>query len=364
MSFLQRLPGLLRMQEFGLIAVILLLCFLLSFFGGNIQKRQRDPLTGETRQVEVNKFFQRANIDNVLKYASWMAVMAVGATILIISGGIDLSIGAIYCLAAVSGALFLQAFGPEGAYAGGSPTLVIAIGILLTMVVGATCGVVNGLLVVLLRVHPFIITLGTMLIFRGIAFVRTKAQAITDFPPEFGQVFRATWLEITYVPLILLVLVVALAHIFLRYTVAGRKNYAIGGNEIAARYSGVSVGRVKLLAYTLCGLTGGIAAVIALGVFGSADSSTGRGYELDVIAAAVVGGASLTGGRGSAIGALLGALVIQLIINGILILDIEMNYSEIIKGAVIIVAVVLDRMSATLNQHRLTRAGLAKIAPR
>lgn len=356
MSLRQRLSGLFRMQEFGLIAVILLLCILLSALGGSVQKRQRDPQTGETRQVEVNKFFQRANIDNVLKYSSWMAVMAVGATILIISGGIDLSIGSIYCLAAVSGALFLQAFGPEGAYRGGSPAMITLIGIALTMLVGVACGAMNGLLVVLLRVHPFIITLGTMLIFRGIAFVQTRAQAITDFPPEFGQVFRGIWMDITYFPLILMLVVVALAHVFLRYTVAGRKNYAIGGNEVAARYSGVSVGRAKLLAYTLCGLTGGIAAVIALGVFGSADSSTGRGYELDVIAAAVVGGASLTGGRGSAIGALLGALVIQLIINGILILEIEMNYSEIIKGAVIIVAVVLDRLSATLSQRRLMHA--------
>ncbi|MBL8879145.1 MAG: ABC transporter permease [Phycisphaerales bacterium] len=351
-----RLSRLFAAQEFGLVAVIVALCILLSAFGGSVQKRQRDPQTGEVRQVEVNKFFQRANLDNVLKYCSWTAVMAVGATILIIAGGIDLSIGAIYCLAAVSGALFLQAYGPTSPHGGGAAGWVTAIGIAITVAVGAACGAANGLLVVLLRVHPFIITLGTMLIFRGIAFVRTKAQAITDFPEQFGVVFRGTWLDITYFPLILMLCVVAAGFVFLRYTVAGRKNYAIGGNEVAARYSGVHVGRAKVLAYTLCGLCGGIAAVIALGVFGSADSSTGRGYELDVIAAAVVGGASLTGGRGTAIGALLGALVIQLITNGILVLEIDMNYSEIIKGVVIIVAVVLDRVSASLNERRLLRA--------
>lgn len=356
MSATSRVSKLFGAQEFGLVAVIVILCIVLSAFGGTVKKRQRDPQTGEVTQVEVNKFFQRANIDNVLKYCSWTAVMAVGATVLIIAGGIDLSIGSIYCLAAVSGALFLQAYGPTGPHAGGSAGLVTAIGIAITILVGIACGAVNGLLVVFLRVHPFIITLGTMLIFRGIAFVRTRAQAITDFPEEFGLVFRGTWMEITYFPLLLMVGVVIAGHIFLRYTVAGRKNYAIGGNEVAARFSGVHVGYAKLLAYALCGLTGGIAAVIALGVFGSADSSTGRSYELDVIAAAVVGGASLTGGRGTAIGALLGALVIQLIINGILILEIEMNYSEIIKGVVIIVAVVLDRLSASLNERRLMRA--------
>lgn len=352
---MQRISKVFAAQEFGLVAVIIALCILLSALGGTVQKRQRNPQTGEVTQVEVNKFFQHANIDNVLKYCSWTAVMAVGATILIIAGGIDLSIGAIYCLAAVSGALFLRAFGETGPFAGGSPGVVTAAGIALTVVVGGLCGAANGLLVVLLRVHPFIITLGTMLIFRGIAFVTTKAQAITDFPAEFGTVFRGTCFEITYFPLVLMLGVVATGYVFLRFTVVGRKNYAIGGNEVAARFSGVHVGRAKMLAYTLCGLTGGIAAVIALGVFGSADSSTGRGYELDVIAAAVVGGASLTGGRGTAIGALLGTLVIQLITNGILVLEIDMNYSEIIKGVVIIVAVVLDRVSASLNERRLLR---------
>lgn len=348
---------LLRAQETGLLLVILALATLLAGFGGTVRVRERDPVTREVlREVEVNKFLQRANLDTVIKNASWTAVMAVGATVLIIAGGIDLSIGAIYCLAAVCGAMLLRHFGPEGSAATLSVGWAVLAGLGATVAVGGACGAANGILVVLLRVHPFIITLGTMSIFRGIAFVSTEAQAITDFPPAFGEVFRRTWHDLTLFPIAIVALVVAAGHVFLRATVAGREIYAVGGNETAARFAGVRVGRRKVLAFTLAGLAGGMAAVIALGVFGSADSSTGRGYELDVIAAAVVGGASLTGGRGSALGALLGALVIQLIGNGIVILGIDQNYTEIIKGIVIIVAVVLDRVSAQLGARRPVRA--------
>ncbi|MCK6457482.1 MAG: ABC transporter permease [Phycisphaerae bacterium] len=345
-----------RAKETGLLAVVVLLGGLLAVFGGSVTIKQRDPATGRvTGQVEVNKFLQRANFDNILKSCSWTAVMAVGATVLIIAGGIDLSVGSIYCLAAVSGAMLLRAFGPTGPWDGASAVWGGIAGVLLTIGVGLACGIANGLMVVLLRVHPFIITLGTMSIFRGIAFVTTRAQAITDYPPAFGEFFRYSAGDLTIVPIVIVVLVVAAGHLFLRHTVPGRQVHAIGGNETASLFSGLPVGRIKVLVFGLGGLAAGIAAVISIGVFGAADSSTGRGYELDVIAAAVVGGASLSGGRGSAIGALLGALVIQLIANGIVILEIDQNYTEIIKGAVIIAAVVLDRMSATLGERRMLR---------
>jgi ribose transport system permease protein len=352
-------PGVLRhlyAKETGLVVVILLLGLLLATFGGSVTRKTRDPRTGAvTGQVEVNKFLQKANLDIILKNCSWTAVMAVGATILIVSGGIDLSIGSIYCLAAVAGAMFLRWLGPGGDHPGAPEVWVVIAGILLTVAVGTLCGVANGLMVVLLRVHPFIITLGTMSIFRGIAFVTTKAQAVTDYPPVFGRVFRHTLYDFTLLPIAIVVLVVVMGYVFLRHAVSGRFVYAVGGNETASLFSGIRVSRIKLLVFALAGLTGGIAAVIALGIFGSADSSTGRGYELDVIAAAVVGGASLSGGRGTALGALLGALVIQLIANGIVILRIDQNYTEIIKGAVIILAVVLDRLSTSLGQRRLLK---------
>lgn len=340
-------------KEFGLLLVIFILGASLAFFGGTISQKVRDPATHKvTAERQINKFLQPANIDSVIKNASWTAIMAVGVTILIIAGGIDLSIGAIYCLAAVAGALLMQRLGPSGPHPVNS-IFVIVLGVFLTILVGALCGLVNGGMVVLLKVHPFIITLGTMSIFRGIAFVITQGQAVTNFPDQFGDITRATIHDFTIVPIIVLALVALAGHIFLKHTVHGREVYALGGNETACIYSGLRVSRIKLRVFTLAGLAGGIAAVITLGVFGSADSSTGRGYELDVIAAAVVGGASLTGGRGTALGAVLGALVIQLIANGIVILEIDQNYTEIIKGAVIILAVVFDRLSATWNQRRM-----------
>ncbi|HEY3244270.1 MAG TPA: ABC transporter permease, partial [Phycisphaerae bacterium] len=205
------------------------------------------------------------------------------------------------------------------------------------------------------RVHPFIITLGTMSIYRGIAFVTTKAQSVTDFPPGFGTGFKSALRDFTLVPMIIVAVVVLCGEVFLRHSVPGREVYAVGGNELASRFSGLRVGRVKLLVFTLAGLTAGIAATIALGLYGAAASSDGLGYELDVIAAAVVGGASLSGGRGTALGALLGALIIQLIANGIVILDIDQNYTRIIQGTVIILAVLLDRFSTSLSERRLVK---------
>lgn len=339
-------------QSGGLLLVIALLATLLAVFGGSVRVKQRDPVTRRViGEVEVNKFLQPRNIDSILKNASWIAIMAVGATVLIIAGGIDLSIGAIYCLAAVGGGMVLRWAADPGTSAGGPLWWGTLAGVASAVGIGAGCGLVNGSLVVLLRVHPFIITLGMMLIVRGIAFVISKAQAVTGYPPGFGDFVRYTMFDITIVPLIVMVVVVAAGAVLLRFTVAGRYLYAVGGNETAARFAGVRVARIKVLAFTLAGLTGGIAATLALGVFGSADSSTGRGYELDVIAAAVVGGASLSGGRGSALGALLGAVIIQLINNGIVILGIESNYSEIIKGMVIVLAVVLDRASAAMARR-------------
>lgn len=362
LSARRRLPGI---QELGLVVVILVMGALLTLNGGTSQIAAKDAqgqlirdAQGQLQRVTVNRFLQRGNIDLVLKSVSWTAIMAVGVTVLIIAGGIDLSIGAIYCLAAVLGGMFMSTYGPAGA--NWDATLVIALGLGITVLTGVGCGIVNGAMVTILGVHPFIITLGTMQIFRGIAFVVTEGKSVTDYPAELGAGFRYDqflgWSALTLVPIGLTLLALIAGHVFLRMTAPGRETYAVGGNETAALFSGVRVKRVKVLAFAIAGLSAGVAATIALGLFGSADSSSGQSYELDVIAAAVVGGASLSGGRGSALGAVLGALVIQLISNGILILEIDANYTRIIQGAAIILAVVLDRGSAWLGQRVAVRA--------
>jgi len=339
----------LHAKETGLLVVVLLLA------GGLAVHSELNPIERDGRRV--NTFLQSENLDLLFKETSYLAVMAVGATMVIAAGGIDLSIGSIYCLAAVLGALFLEYFGPAGRGAGASPAWTVPVGIAVCLGAGALCGLANGVILVALRVHPFIVTLGTMAIYRGIAFVITEGQTVRNFPTELthGLIGRAVG-PLYPVPALLMAVVLIAAGVFLKHTVWGRYAYAIGGNELASRYSGVRVERIKVLVFTLAGLTGGVAAVILLGVYGAANSGTGTSYELQVIAAAVVGGASLSGGRGTALGAFLGALIITLIGKAIILLNINQAYSRIIIGVVVICAVVVDRFSVGLVHRRMVRA--------
>jgi ribose/xylose/arabinose/galactoside ABC-type transport system permease subunit len=285
-------------------------------------------------------------------------------TFVIIAGGIDISVGAIFALSALCTAKVLQNFSEDAGALMTIPTaLAIACGI------GLACGLLNGLLVVLLRVHPFIVTLGTMGIFRGACNVWVTNPTIKTLPApgktlpmSFTDNFMMVelprdWLKLQGIqpmPIIVALACVIAGWFYLSLMVAGRENYAVGGNEEAARFSGLAVGRIKLRVYALCGLAAGIAGWVSVGYFGSASTATGQGYELTVIAAAVVGGASLTGGRGTALGALLGALVIKLIENGILILHLNRDYSSIIIGTAIIVAVAADQFSEYLRNKKLS----------
>jgi ribose/xylose/arabinose/galactoside ABC-type transport system permease subunit len=349
---------LMRMKEMGLLGVVLTLGLTLSLFGGSLEVRDRQ--SGQSYTVD--KFLRPENLDKLAKNTSFVAVMAVGATLVIITGGIDLSVGSVYCLAAVCSAMFLHRFGPAGPGAGASPLWVVPTAVALCLGVGTLCGIINGLGIILLRVHPFVITLGTMAIYRGIAFVMTKAQAFTQFPEQFTDGFIRYQVagRLYPVPMAIMLGVALLAGLYLKHAITGRYIFAVGGNELAARHAGLPVERVKLKVYALAGLTAGIAAMIMLGYYGAASSDAGKGYELDVIAAAVVGGASLSGGRGSALGAILGALIIQIINNAIVILDIDQNYSQIIIGVVIVLAVALDRLNTALREKRMILLGKGK----
>ncbi len=351
-----------KFPEGGLIVVIIALGLLLAIFGGSV-KLPKFEVTPDGKRVRVfetnadgrkvpafetvNKFFNARTIVQIAKDTSFFAIMAVGMTVVIITGGIDLSVGAIYALASVSGALVFSPYGPSG---GGGATV---IGILVTIGVGTLLGFLNGAMITAFKVHPFIITLGTMAIYRGIAFVQTNGQSIGGFPEAFRTFVRQEYNGLSLVPLIVMIIVVIIGGIFLSQFATGRKVYAVGGNEIASRYSGIRVGRIKLLAYSISGLVAGIAAVLSLGYYGAGSSGDGQGYELNVIAATVVGGASLVGGKGTALGALLGAIILQMISNGLVILNIPQNYSQIVIGVVVIAAVLLDQFNAVLAKRRL-----------
>lgn len=348
----------LRLQEGGLLIVIVLLGLLLTVFGGKVTQAEFKKLPNgevERTMVEKNKFLNARNLAQLAKDTSFIAIMAVGATFVIISGGIDLSVGAIYAIASVFAAIIFNKLGPEGKDLTGM--LPVLIGALSCIGVGTLCGLLNGSMIVALRVHPFIITLGTMAIFRGIAFVVTEGQSIGGFPQAFRDlVLWQTEQGLNLVPLAVMVIVAIVGGIYLSRLAAGRRVYAVGGNELASRYSGIRVQRVRLSVFIYSGLTAGIAALLAIGYYGSATSGDGTGKELDVIAAAVIGGASLSGGRGTAFGALLGALLIKMIDQGIVILGIGQNYSQIIIGAVVIAAVVLDQVNTWFAKKRLLKA--------
>jgi ribose transport system permease protein len=332
-----------RSPQIGLVAVLLVLGVALTMAAGT----HVDRLSGAT----VNDFLNAHTLIQMATDASGFAIMGVGATIVIISGGIDLSVGAIYALAGVSMAMVLRAAGPMGDAA----TVFLGLGTCLA--VALLCGLANGLMVIGLGVHPFIITLGTMWILRGLAFVVSHAQSIL-VPGALTDVAKARLgfgAELSPVPLVTTVVVALLGWMYLSRTVMGRHIFAIGGNAEASRYSGLAVPRIKLGVYLLSALTAGIAAFLGAAFYGSATSSDANGYELYVIASAVVGGASLTGGKGSAISAMLGALLIVMIRQAIRTLHLDQNYEWIIIGAAMIVAVVLDQSGTRLLNRRWTR---------
>ena len=351
-----------KFPEGGLLLAIVVLGILLAVFGGSVQlPKFQNNAEGKPERVfettpdgqkvpafeTVNKFFNPRTLIQIAKDTSFFAIMAVGMTVVIITAGIDLSVGAIYALASVCGALVLTQYGSTG----GSGAVIV--GILATVGVGILCGLANGLMITAFNVHPFIITLGTMAIYRGIAFVQTNGQSIGGFPEAFRNFVRQEFNGLSLVPLIVMIIVMIIGGIFLSKMAIGRKVYAIGGNETASRYSGIRVGGVKVLVYAISGLTAGIAAVLSLGYYGAGSSGDGSGYELNVIAAAVVGGASLVGGKGTALGALLGAVILQMISNGLVILNIPQNYSQIVIGLVVIAAVLFDQFNAWLANRRL-----------
>jgi len=308
-----------------------------------------------------NKFLNPDNlVDRLAEPMSYYAIMAVGMTCVVVTGGIDLSVGAVMALSGLAAAWELpRLYKPD---APGWEVIPVALAI--TMGIGLLCGLINGLLIVGLEMHPFIVTLGTMSIFRGIDVVAPPQASLPlpdmVLPASFADHFikwrvllpTAPPTKLTPMPLIVTLTVAVIGWFYLSKTIAGRETYAVGGNEEAARFSGLRTGLVKLRVYAICGMLAGVAGMVSLGFYQTAESLTGNGYELKVIAAAVVGGASLMGGRGTAVGAMLGAVIIAMITNGI-DLFASSEYEKIIVGALIIVAVAIDGWMQKLRVRRM-----------
>ena len=336
------LRSLLRSPQLGLLGVLVALSVVLTLTAGS----HVDALTGRT----VNNFLNKYTLLQMATDASGFAIMGVGATIVIIAGGIDLSVGAVYAVSGVTMAMVLRAVGPMG------PVATVALGLATCISVSLMCGLANGIMVIGLGVHSFIITLGTMWILRGLAFVTSHAESII-LPGRLTNVVRAQMGlgEGLYpVPMLVMFVVTALGAVYLSRTVMGRHVFAVGGNPEASRYAGLNVKRVTLGVFVLSGLSAGIAAFLGAGFYGSSTSSDANGYELYVIASAVVGGASLSGGKGSAVSAMLGAMLIVVIRQAIRTLHLDQNYEWIIVGTAMILAVVIDQSGTRLMSRRLT----------
>lgn len=285
------------------------------------------------------EFLTMGNFFNVFRRSSVNGIIAVGATAIIISGGIDLSVGSMLALAGMVGAWTMQKIGGDTLTASN-----MVLGTLVGMVTGTICGLGNGLLITRLKLPPFIVTLGTMSAFRGIAYVMNDGQPYNV--PAYSYLGNGEIAGLS-VSVFIAVVIMALASLVLRYTPLGRYTYAIGSNREAAFHAGVKVDRNLTAIYTLAGLLVGVAAMIETSRTVSAQPTAGLGLELDIIAAVVIGGASLSGGRGTIIGTVIGTLLIGFLRNGCTLLRISTNVQLIVIGAIIIIAVAVDQMART-----------------
>jgi len=292
-------------------------------------------------------FLTIGNLRNILLQISVNVCLSIGMTLVILTGGIDLSVGSILAFAGAVAAgllkdgLTLTFFGvalqftPFGAIVAG-------------LIVGFALGWFNGIVITRLKVPPFIATLGMLAIARGLTMLWTDGHPITNLGPVFGFIGMGFWLGVP-MPVWISVALVLLFYVVSRNTTLGRYIYAVGGNEKATAYSGVNINRVKLWTYALGGLLAAVAGLIITARLDTADPKVGNGYELDSIAAVVIGGTSLSGGRGSIFLTVIGCLIIGVLNNGLSVLNVPAYWQLVIKGLVLVAAVAADRIGAKEN---------------
>lgn len=278
-----------------------------------------------------DRFLTSGNLLNITRQVAINAILAAGMTVVIISGGIDLSIGSVLAIAGALGA---------GIMASGA-SWIVGVGVIL--LIGLLFGITNGLFIAYGQLPPFIVTLATMALARGFTQVYTGGRAISVSNQTF-QWFGHGYVGSIPVPVIIMVVVYILGYIFFQRTKLGRLVYAVGGNEQACRMAGIPVNRVKVAIYGINGLMAGLVGVILTARLFSAQPTAGVSYEMDAIAAVILGGTSLSGGRGKITGTIVGAMIIGVLGNVFNLLDVSPFYQDVAKGFVILVAVLLDRL--------------------
>jgi len=294
--------------------------------------------------VKAPNFLTFMNERNILLQISVNLCLSIGMTLIILTGGIDLSVGAILALAGAVGAgllkngLVLKSFGVVLQF---TPFGAIVAGVM----VGLALGWFNGLAITRFKLPPFVATLGMLSIARGLTMLWTGGFPITDLGPKFGFMGAGFWLGVPMAIWISAALV-GIFYVVSQHTTLGRYIYAVGGSETAAAFSGLDVKRIKIWVYALGGGLAAVAGLIVTARLDAADPKAGLGYELDSIAAVVIGGTSLSGGRGSILGTVLGCLIIGILNNGLFLLDVSPFWQQVIKGVVILAAVAADKLGS------------------
>ncbi len=289
-----------------------------------------------------DKFFTVSNGLLVLRQVSENVCIAVGMTLVILTAGIDLSVGAVLALCGAITAGLLNngiAVPAFNLYIGFTILGAILAGILL----GSALGFFNGFVITKFNVPPFIATLAMLIMARGFTKLYTQGKPISIFPDSFKKIGNGVFLNIP-IPIWIVMVVVLLAIVLTKKMKLGRYIYAIGGNENAAKLSGININKIKIIVYTITGALAALLGLITTAKLDSAQIDAGTGYELDAIAAVVIGGTSLSGGKGTILGTVLGAIIIGVLNNGLILLDVSPFWQEVAKGAVILLAVIIDKL--------------------
>jgi ribose transport system permease protein len=311
-------------------------------------------------------FFTEGNIQNVAKNFSFIAIATLGVTFVIITGGIDLSVGSMMCFAAMitsmvmsglstpgepGASLFVHLAADNKTVVANVPGLILVVSVLAGLAVSLIVGLANGFCIAVLGLSPFVTTLGALSIVRGLAYVVSNGRGSFPGGPDAEYFYALTSGDVMGVPapFIYLVILALIMAVVLHHTTFGRHVFALGGNEKAAELTGISVVRVKIEVYVICALAAGLQGIIISGWLGSAPANMATSYELNVIAAAVIGGANLAGGIGGPLGAIVGCVLLEVIRNGLVLAQVNSYWQQTLVGVIIILAVLVDRIRSRVT---------------
>jgi len=318
-----------NMHKYGIIMAFFVLCLIVAVIG-EIQISRGEWVD--------NYFLSQGNMLIVLRQISINGILAIGMTFVIITAGVDLSVGSVLALSGIIAARFATT---STTLSIGDTANAVILPMIIALGIGIICGLINGSILAKYKLQPFIVTMGMLSAARGLTLLTTDGSPVSQLNNDFRWLGNGYILDIP-VPVIILAFIFTTAWIVLNKTTFGRYVYAVGGNPKSARTSGINVFKIKVLVYTLCGALAGIAGLILAARTGSAQTNAGNAYELDAIAAVVIGGTSMAGGVGTLVGTLFGVLIIGVMNNGLDLLGVPSYFQQIIKGVLIVVAVLLD----------------------